>query len=175
MNVLDVLEGQREPLFALLDGGRDVEVLTILYAHEAPTRSLYQGEAEATLGASGPFLCEIGGDPALLRVLTRKGWGKSWGLYLTSTASFDELRHHFRTLLMVRRERDESELYFRFYDPRVLRIFLPTCTARQTAQVFGPVTTFLVEGPGGDSIARFVRGGEQCEVEEIVLGERGAG
>src|SRR5439155_1286760 len=34
---------------------------------------------------------------------------------------------------------------FRFYDPRVLRIYLPTCNAAEQQFVFGPVLRFLCE------------------------------
>ena len=36
-------------------------------------------------------------------------------------------------------------MYFRFYDPRVLRIFLPTCDAAQLKEFFGPVAHFICE------------------------------
>ena len=40
--------------------------------------------------------------------------------------------------------------YFRFYDPVVLDTFIPTCTARQRAELFGEITAFLVEGRAGE-------------------------
>src|SRR5262245_43418146 len=97
------LRSERHPLFGLLDAGRDPEVLTLLYSHDARCRSLYQGESEATLGSAGPYLVELAMPAAeeLLTSLVRKGWGQSWGVYLSTPASFDEVRHHFRTLLMV--------------------------------------------------------------------------
>jgi hypothetical protein len=37
-------------------------------------------------------------------------------------------------------------LYFRFYDPRVLRIFLPTCDAMQLRELFGDaIDSFILE------------------------------
>jgi hypothetical protein len=45
---------------------------------------------------------------------------------------------------MVKTEEGE-ELYFRFYDPRVLRIFLPTCDREQLKDFFGPVDYYLCE------------------------------
>lgn len=165
-DVLEALEAQREPLFALLDAGRDPEILTLLYSHDAVMRSLYQGDAEAELGRSGPYLAAVEPDSELLATLLKKGWGHAWGVYLTSPASFDEVRKYFRSLLMVRREKDGSEMYFRFYDPRVLRIFLPTCSDKQLEQMFGPVTAFLVEGDEGQMLRMSPKDGE-IAVEEI--------
>jgi hypothetical protein len=36
-------------------------------------------------------------------------------------------------------------LYFRYYDPRVFRIYLPTCNESELKIVFGPVNSFYVE------------------------------
>jgi hypothetical protein len=158
-------EGQH--LYALLDAGRSDDVLTLLYSFDAPMRSLYQGDSEARLGPSGPFLVELSGEDDLLKALLRRGWGKAWGVFLTSPSDFDAVRKHFRTLLMVRRERDGSELYFRFYDPRVLRVFLPTCSAKQIPQVFGPLTAYLIEDDGGATPLRFTAGEERVACEPL--------
>jgi len=50
---------------------------------------------------------------------------------------------------------DGRELYFRFYDPRVLRIFLPTCNAEEAATFFGPVRQFLVEAQDAETLLQF--------------------
>jgi hypothetical protein len=58
---------------------------------------------------------------------------------------------------MVTREKDGAPMYFRFYDPRVLRGFLPITTVRQEELVFGPVEQFLVERMGGGKVRSIVR------------------
>jgi hypothetical protein len=47
------------------------------------------------------------------------------------------------------------KLYFRFYDPRVLRVYLPTCTTDERSTFFGPVTCFLMEGEEPDELLLF--------------------
>jgi hypothetical protein len=44
---------------------------------------------------------------------------------------------------------------FRFYDPRVLSVFLPTCLPEQITEMFGPVTHFFVEVCDGVAIAEY--------------------
>jgi hypothetical protein len=51
------------------------------------------------------------------------------------------LRHHLRTLLVVKSWSGERML-FRYYDPRVLRAYLPTCTSDELRTVFGPVPQY---------------------------------
>lgn len=40
---------------------------------------------------------------------------------------------------------EADPIYFRFYDPRVLRRFLPVCTPDQLYAFFGPIDYFLFE------------------------------
>lgn len=46
-------------------------------------------------------------------------WNKSFGFFFRSTATFDELLHHFRKFIYMPTY-DDRLLYFRFYDPIVL-------------------------------------------------------
>jgi len=39
-----------------------------------------------------------------------------------------------------------ESLFFRFYDPRVMRGYLPTCSPKQLAEFFGPVDFYIAEG-----------------------------
>jgi len=56
--------------------------------------------------------------------------------------------------VMVKTEAGQ-EMYFRFYDPRVLRAFLPVCTPQEAKEFFGPVRSFLVEARHGATLLRF--------------------
>ena len=38
-----------------------------------------------------------------------------------------------------------QEYFFRYYDPRVLRKYLPTCTPEEVRSFFGPVRSFIAE------------------------------
>ena len=66
----------------------------------------------------------------------------------------EALHRHFRRLLRVQDERGVRML-FRFYDPRVLRVYLPTCRPGELEQVFGPVEFFLTEADEPDRILEF--------------------
>ena len=66
--------------------------------------------------------------------------------------------------------RDGTPLYFRYYDPRVLRIFLPTCSAAQLKQMFGPVDAFLAESDAGDAVGIYRLSGEELSSVQRKLG-----
>jgi hypothetical protein len=61
------------------------------------------------------------------------------------------MARHFRRLVRVVDEAG-TVMLFRFYDPRVLRAFIPTCTAEQRAELFGPARRLVMEGPDGAAL-----------------------
>jgi hypothetical protein len=56
---------------------------------------------------------------------------------------------------MVADAETRKKYYFRFYDPVVLREFLPTTTPKQRAELFGEISAFLMDDEFG-RIVRFV-------------------
>jgi hypothetical protein len=46
-------------------------------------------------------------------------------------------------------------MMFRYYDPRVLRRFLPTCNGGQLKALFGKIDSFFVESETGNELTRF--------------------
>jgi hypothetical protein len=52
-------------------------------------------------------------------------------------------------------DEEGSYLYFRYYDPRVLRVYLPTCNESELGAVFGPIEFFLLEHEDPEFVSRF--------------------
>ncbi|HYO54531.1 DUF4123 domain-containing protein [Archangium sp.] len=163
---LEVLQAEGEPLFAVLDSARDRRVLKLLQEAEEDHESLYEGPEGEELASVAPYLIRLPRDSALIELLVRGGWGKSWGVFLTSPLPFKETRRHLRKFLKVQDEKSRKRMYFRFYDPRVLRVFLPSCSPEQRGAFGGPLGTFLLEGEKGE-LLRFKVGspGAACLVE----------
>jgi len=143
-------------LYAIVDAARDESIATKLSALNAEAVSLYRGEPEETLAAVAPYLVNLSRNAALRAWLLNEGWGKSWAVLLMSSEDLEQLRRHFRHFLLVR-DPDGNELYFRFYDPRVLRVYLPTCTAPETKQFFGPITAIFTESEAATEVLEFTR------------------
>jgi hypothetical protein len=131
-------------LYAILDGARDPRIHELVHASELAWRCLYAGRLPAELLEVAPYLVQLSPDAAFTRTLLAAGWGHAWGIWLVSAAPFDELRRHLRRFLQVKDEHGRR-LVFRYYDPIVLTAFLPTCTAPELAELFGPIDAFLVE------------------------------
>jgi hypothetical protein len=116
-------------------------------------QTLYDGAKGEELAGFGPWLVRL--TPAgLLEDLVRDGWGKSWGVYLTCDAGLADVRRHLRKFLMAKLP-DGREVYFRFYDPRVLRTYLPACLPDEMASFFGPIRRYILEGPDPAEVLEF--------------------
>ena len=144
LKAFELLEKQCD-LFAVLDASRDSRILVLLQESIDECRSLYEGHQGSVLADTAPHIAQLSNKSRLLRSLIQEGWGKHWGIYFSCSASLSEARRHFRKFLLVKTEGLDGHLYFRFYDPRVLREFLPTCTAAQREEFFGPIKRLFHE------------------------------
>lgn len=161
---LDGLDAEPEPLFAVVDPTRSLRVLQLLRESVDYNRSLYEGAGGDTLAGEAPYLVEFSGKRSkLVTALVTEGLMRRWGIFLTSSRPFREVRRHLRRFLIVKEEGTGDRLYFRYYDPVVLRAFLPTCSARQSSDFFAEVSAFLAEGDRGE-LFRFTEGAAEPEL-----------
>lgn len=141
---------RQEKLHAVLDGARDDRVPEILAASLDGYASLFDGPQGAALGEIAPYLVRFAPGSPLIARLAEHGWGRRWGVFLTANQPFKELRRHLRRLILVDDEDTGQQLYFRFYDPEVLRVILPTLSLRQATELWGDIDAFLFEDPEGN-------------------------
>ena len=138
------------PLHAVLDAARTPRILEILRESVEEHRSLYEGVQGEALDDVAPYLVRLSPGSRLLEQLVREGWGRRWGIYLLGELRQRDLRRHLRRFLMVEDDATRDRLYFRYYDPGVLRDLWPTCSRRQRDELVGPLRGYLVEGPRGE-------------------------
>jgi hypothetical protein len=129
---------------------------------------LYQGGAAAELAAVAPYLLCLGTSDRVFDWIWEEGRGENWGIFLWSLVSPQALREHFRRLTMAKTG-DGQRLLFRFYDPRVLRLFLPTCDPRQAMELYGPVQRFTMEAGPAAVITAVQRAAGQIEIASSEL------
>lgn len=140
---------------ALLDAARLGHQIEEAKARNKTHDSLYRGGSQESLSGVAPHIFRFAHPTPFSTYFLKKGWGDSWGILIKSSWPLSELHKHFRKFLLVKTE-DGQELYFRFYDPRVLRIFLPTCDATQIREFFGgAIDYFIAEDEDPDYALRF--------------------
>lgn len=141
-------------VFAILDGASVPGLLKQLAEQQPEHVCLYRGELEPDMAEVAPYLVKLEHDAPFTEWVLDRGWGNHWGVFADSGADLDTLRRHFRRFLTVHDENGKP-LLFRYYDPRVLRTYLPTCNVEELNTMFGPVQAYVVEDEGGAAMLRF--------------------
>ena len=141
-------------LCAVLDCARNERIFNAVESSRLDKSCLYAGRIPWVLQRAAPHLVVLEPEDNFTRLLLDEGWGDSWGIYFRTELPMLEVRRHLRTFLRVK---DESgrKLIFRWYDPRVLRVYLPTCRPGELRSVFGPVDTFYCEGTAPSELLAF--------------------
>jgi hypothetical protein len=143
-------------IWAILDGARDSRIYDLVRYSRMERACLYAGNHPEELLHAAPHLIRLTPGTQFARELLGAAWGKSWGIFLSTRAALDTLRFHLRGFLRVR-DQSGRKLVFRYYDPRVFRDYLPTCTSGELEMVFGPIDSFIAEGRDGTTLLRFQR------------------
>lgn len=160
-----LFSGHETRVYAILDGASIRNLLQTLEENQADYVCLYRGELDPELAETAPYLIMLAPNTALTEWVLN-GFGAHWGVFAVSKSDMREMRKHFRKFLMVY-DPDGKPLYFRYYDPRVLRTYLPTCNREETQTVFGPVVTYFMEGEQDGILLRFVATEEKPVSSEI--------
>jgi hypothetical protein len=149
----DVQKG--EAVYSVLDGASIPDLLDHLYGEIRPEfECLYRGELEPDIAEVAPYLVLLTRDSEFSSWLLAKGWGEHWGMFAIAAADFPAMHRQFRKFLTVH-DPDGKPLLFRYYDPRVLRAYLPTCNEAELKNLFGPIRCFVVEGEDSKTAVRF--------------------
>ncbi len=141
-------------VFVVLDGASVPELPQKLYRLKVESECLYRGDLKPDLAEVAPYLVRLEANSEVADWVLREGWGNHWGIFALSGEDLRSMRQHFRRFLMVYDE-GGNPMYFRFYDPRVLRTYLPICNGGEAAALFGPVTAYLLEAEEPKRALRF--------------------
>jgi len=158
--------------FAILDGASIPGLLSLLYQPGVEFECLQGGDLAPDEAEVAPYLVRLERGMPLLARMLQSGWGQHWGIILQAKGDLAAVRRHFRPLLIVHDEAG-TPMRFRYYDPRVLSVYLPTCSPGELAELFGPASSFLVES--GDRFESFALAEGKLKrrrVPEIPTGER---
>jgi hypothetical protein len=157
-------------VYAVLDGASVEELLPKLYELEPEYECLYRGELEPDMAEVAPYLVRLDPESEFAAWVLGEGWGRHWGVFAVTDAELRAAHKHFRSFLTVY-DPAGKPLRFRYYDPRVLRVYLPTCNAEELRAVFGPVSCYLFEGEDPNTLLRFRLDGGALGREAVKLDE----
>jgi hypothetical protein len=150
-------------VYALLDAARDEAILPAIQSSDLEFDCLFSGVLPPELMKVAPYLVRLRHSSPFPAWLIEHSWARSWGVFLSATGDRPVVRKHLQRLLLVR-DGQGKELYFRYYDPRVLRVYLPTCTSQELQLLFGPVRSYFAEGEDGSTLVQYALRSEQQPV-----------
>jgi Fe-S-cluster containining protein len=150
-------------LYAIIDCAQDLLLHKMVTLSNVKNYCLYQkgrhfpGERlTPELAKVAPYLVEINPDDTFFTTLLYKGWGKNWFTLIFSDKNLENVYQHCSGNLLALTE-DGEEMQFRYHDPRILRIYLPSCTTEELLIFFGPVAAYLCEDENGEMPLLFTR------------------
>ena len=132
--------------YAILDGAQAPDLRQNLHASGLEFICLYRGEIPDDLAQVAPYLVALKREHNFTAWILERGWGHSWGIFARAEAAIamPEIRKHFRKFLLVEFP-DRKPRYFRYYDPRVLNNYLPTCNQDEVRTLLGPLNDYIAE------------------------------
>ncbi len=147
-------QGFKRDMWMVVDAARNRRIFTMLVNSYLDYSCLYSGTVPYELEVAAPYLVQLEYEDRYTRRLLEQGWGEQWGIVLRCDLPAPRLRRHLREFLTVRDPRGRR-LVFRYYDPRVLRVYLPTCNSEELRTFFGPITRFYTESADPDQALEY--------------------
>jgi hypothetical protein len=143
---------ERGLIYAVLDAADAPAVPVVMDDPHVEAQALYESNQNPALRLVAPYLVRL--NAGLMTWIRETLWSDHWGILVETDVDLKDLRRHLRRFLLVEDPASET-LYFRFYDPRVLRTFLPSCNNAELADFFGPVEAYIARGEKPDEFTRF--------------------
>lgn len=132
-------------VYAVVDASRQPMMIpAALDAMASRNSCLYSGEALREFGDNAAWVAELLPTESTLGWLLEQGFGKRWMIFATSKLELAAFIRHLKKFTMASND-DGRTVFFRFYDPQVLRQYLAVLNDRQKASFFEGVEHIMLE------------------------------
>ncbi len=160
--MLDILRGLADPVYAVLDCTAAAAFVDAVRAAGGPLEALSETANSGVL--------KLDAESPLAEQLAADGWGKGWGIYVTSRQPLAIIRNHLRRFQTILTP-DGVEFQFRLHNPALLRSFLPPLNAEEAKALFGPISAILLEGITPNELLLFMPGPAGTLEKSVPLAE----
>ncbi len=135
----------KNDVYAVADGTLLPGLLAKLEEYEPKSTCLFRGELPFDLAEAAPYLVKLEKDNKFSDWLLNESVEEPCCIYAQTTVidDFIQLRKHFRSFLRVKSPEGKN-LLFRYYDPRVMKTYLPTCTPEDNEILFNGIESYLI-------------------------------
>ena len=143
--LLNLAENRGEHLYAVIDIARDPFLLfAVLEGFGGDRQCLFRGQAREELGDQTAWIVRIERQAGLLDWLLDEGWNKRLVSFVVSPLLLSRLTTHLRKFTKIR-DTEGVAHFFRFYDPQVLRQYLPVFGQREHEMFFRSISCCAIE------------------------------
>jgi len=149
-----VFRDETATVWAIFDGASVPDLRQQLSDHEPEHACLFRGDLEPDMQEVAPYLVKLDPNGPITEWVLEKGWGQHWCIFSEGPDDFIKLRSHFRSFIEVH-DPAGKPMYFRYYDPRVMRVYLPTCNSEELQTIFGPMQSYMMEDENPAVMLRF--------------------
>lgn len=133
--------------YLVLDGVALESVILAARRMNPDSHTLYEHLVESEFVELSPHLFTYHSQSRFAQLWLAAGRTHGYGFRVISKASPAQLVAHLQRFLLadITDANGTTQLYFRFFDPRVLNTLLPTLHPEQLRDFFGPIDAFVVE------------------------------
>jgi hypothetical protein len=155
-------------LYAILDLAADPALNAHVQRLEPDAAAcLFEGKLDPRVKAVSPHVVELAPTDPLSRLWRGEGWGRAWGLLISSSASLPVVRRRLRHFTQARLPDGTGPVLFRFWDPRVFRTYMPLVEPAELAPWFTDIDRYIVESEDGAASLRYSLVGGSLVVETL--------
>ena len=159
--------GPRPDIWAIVDAAQDQKVYWTLTNSFLNHCCLFAGKLPQALEMAAPYLVQLDPEDKLTTYLA-ENMGRNLGIFLRCDLGLKDVRKHLRSFLTVKDTRGQKML-FRYYDPRIMRVYLPTCNSTELQTIFGPIKAYWTESDRPGTLTQFEVKGKQLQATPVVL------
>ncbi len=125
-------------VYSVIDGANAPVLLGKLAKYEPKHTCLFRGELSIEMAEVAPYMVKLEPDHDFTNWLLEYAMESPCCIFAQTDKDFLALRKHFRSFLRVESPEGET-LHFRYYDPRVLSVYLPSCEEEENAVLYADV------------------------------------
>jgi hypothetical protein len=122
-------------VYAIIDGASCPELRFKIYDWQPQSQCLWSGKLEPDIEEVAPYMVELERNSDFTLWLIKNGFENNWNIFVASQLEPKAFRKQIRKLQLVRSDEGKT-MMFRFYDPRVMAVYLPTCDMEQLKETF---------------------------------------
>ena len=141
------------PIWGVVDAARDEAIYPLVAqaVEQGQAQCLYDGPPAIKYARYAPYLLQLDVGNVLAKAWLARGGASHWGIFIQSRLSAQKLKRHLKHFVTAQTYQRRT-VWVRFYDPRVLPVWLGGLRPDHVAQWFAQGAIHCCMAPGGSGL-----------------------